>query len=159
KDSVTGLPISGATVTASGGATGTATTSATGAYSLNVTYGGGSSGTVNLVASAPGYTTSAPQTTTCTGNGNGTCSPAIVNFALVSSATADLSITKDDGTSTVTAGEGTTRTYTIKVSNAGPASAAAATFTDTWPTGFTRGTLPAGCSNVGAGPNFTCTLG
>ena len=72
---------------------------------------------------------------------------------------ADLSVTKSDGVTSVTAGDGVTYTYTITVNNAGPANAAAVSFTDTWPTGFTRGPLPAGCADVGAGPNFTCSLG
>ncbi|MBI3747023.1 MAG: hypothetical protein HY264_10985, partial [Chloroflexi bacterium] len=28
-----------------------------------------------------------------------------------------------------------------------------------WPTGFSRAGLPAGCANVGSGPDFTCALG
>ena len=45
------------------------------------------------------------------------------------------------------------------MTNNGTGSAANVSFTDTWPTGFTRGALPAGCVNVGAGPDFTCSLG
>jgi len=72
---------------------------------------------------------------------------------------ADLSVTKSDGVTEVTAGDGVTYTYTITISNAGPSDGANVVMTDTWPAGFTRGTLPAGCSNVGSGPNFTCNLG
>src|SRR5204862_68478 len=43
--------------------------------------------------------------------------------------------------------------------SAGPSDAQSVTFTDTWPAGFTRGTLPAGCANIGAGPDFSCSLG
>ena len=59
----------------------------------------------------------------------------------------------------VIAGDGVTYTYTISVTNGGPSDAQNVSFTDTWPTGFTRGTLPAGCSNISGGPNFTCALG
>jgi uncharacterized repeat protein (TIGR01451 family) len=72
---------------------------------------------------------------------------------------ADLSITKSDGVTNVTAGDGVTYTYTITVSNGGPSDAQDVSFTDTWPAGFTRGSLPAGCANVGSGPDFTCSLG
>src|SRR5207249_4710650 len=46
---------------------------------------------------------------------------------------ADLSVTKSDGVTTVTAGDGVPRTYTITVSNAGPSNATSVTLSDTWP--------------------------
>src|SRR5207237_9838625 len=59
-----------------------------------------------------------------------------------------------------TAGYETTNTYSFVVSNsAGPSDAQNVSFSDTWPAGFTRGTLPAGCANIGAGPDFSCSLG
>ncbi len=62
-----------------------------------------------------------------------------------------LSITKDDGVTTVTAGDGITRTYTITVSNAGPSDAQAVTVTDTWPVGLHPGDdhpMPTGAARV-----------
>ena len=55
---------------------------------------------------------------------------------------ADLSVTKTDGVTNVTAGDGITRTYTITVSNAGPSDAAGVTLTDVWPSGFARSGAP-----------------
>ena len=72
---------------------------------------------------------------------------------------ADLSISKTDNTTSVTAGDGLTYTYVVSVHNYGPSDAQSVLVTDTWPAGFTRGTLPAFCANVASGPNFTCTLG
>src|SRR3989442_7871711 len=75
---------------------------------------------------------------------------------------ADLSVTKSDGVTTVTAGDGVTHTYTITASNAGPSNATSVTLTDAWPSGFARGTPSPSqgtCTNVGLGPNFTCALG
>ena len=51
---------------------------------------------------------------------------------------ADVSVTKSDGITTVTAGDGVVRTYTITVSNAGPSNAAAVSLADTWPAGHAR---------------------
>jgi uncharacterized repeat protein (TIGR01451 family) len=51
---------------------------------------------------------------------------------------ADVSITKDDFQTTVTAGSGG-GTYTITVSNAGPSDALNVSVADTWPAGFAQG--------------------
>ncbi|MDA1178081.1 MAG: hypothetical protein O2931_04705, partial [Planctomycetota bacterium] len=51
----------------------------------------------------------------------------------------DLSITKTNGVTQVTAGQSTT--YTIVVSNAGPSSVTGATVVDTFPTGLTNVTF------------------
>ncbi len=72
---------------------------------------------------------------------------------------ADLSVTKSDGVTTVTAGDGLTRTFTITVRNAGPSTATGVSLSDTWPAGFTRTSLPAACTDVGGGPSFDCALG
>ena len=70
---------------------------------------------------------------------------------------ADLEVTKSDGQSSVVAGAATVHTYTITVTNHGPSDALLVSLSDTWPTGFTQGTITGtGC---GAGPNFTCALG
>jgi uncharacterized repeat protein (TIGR01451 family) len=58
-------------------------------------------------------------------------------------AKSDLSVTKTDGVVQVTAGEDVTRTYTIVGFNAGPSDAVNVSFVDTWPAGFTRGTINA----------------
>jgi uncharacterized repeat protein (TIGR01451 family) len=62
---------------------------------------------------------------------------------------ADLSITKTDGVTSVTAGGSTT--YTLVTSNAGPSTATGATVTDTFPAGLTCTWT---CSGAGGG---TCT--
>src|SRR5439155_567770 len=72
---------------------------------------------------------------------------------------ASLSITKDDGVTTVTAGDGITRTYTITVSDAGPSDAQSVTVADTWPSGFARGTITDAYGTCSGAPSFTCNLG
>ena len=74
---------------------------------------------------------------------------------------ADLSITKSDGVTTVTPGDGIARTYTIIVSNAGPSQANSVVVTDTWPVGFTQGLLiiSQGTTTSGSGGNFTWNVG
>ena len=60
----------------------------------------------------------------------------------------------------MTAGDGVTRTYTITVGNAGPSTATGVSLTDTWPAGFTRGTItPSQGPACTGSPNFTCALG
>src|SRR5437763_1236831 len=73
---------------------------------------------------------------------------------------ADLSVTKSDGVTTVTAGDGVPRTYTITVSNAGPSNATSVTLSDTWPAGVTRGTTTPsqGTCMTTTGQNFSCSL-
>jgi uncharacterized repeat protein (TIGR01451 family) len=74
--------------------------------------------------------------------------------------TPDLSVTKTDGVTTVTAGDGVTYTYTITVSNVGQSQAALVSLYDFWPGGFTRGTItPSQGSCTPSGSNFTCDLG
>ncbi len=74
-------------------------------------------------------------------------------------AEADLSITKSDAVTTVIAGSGLTYTFTITVTNAGPSNAQSVAVYDIWPSGYAPSTLPANCSNILAGPSFTCNLG
>src|SRR5262249_38287184 len=65
------------------------------------------------------------------------------------SATSDLSITKTDGTDSVTAG--TSDTYTIVVSNSGPSTVTAATVGDTFPGIFTNDPFPSTASSGASG--------
>jgi len=105
----------------------------------------------NQIATAS-ITLAAGDTVTCT----------FTNTGVTSGVTsADLSVTKTDGVTTVTAGDGVTRTYTITVSNAGPSDATSVTLSDTWPGGFTRGTTTPsqGTCMTTTGQNFSCSLG
>jgi uncharacterized repeat protein (TIGR01451 family) len=122
----------------------------------------GASATVTVSYTVPSSTTTSPQVnsataTSTTGDPNTANNTAADSNTVVTSA--NLSVTKDDGVTSVTAGDGITRTYTITVSNTGPSDAQAVSIADTWPTGFSRGSLPMGCVNAGAGPDFTCALG
>src|SRR5207247_1743942 len=74
---------------------------------------------------------------------------------------ADLAITKSDGVTTVTAGDGVVRTYTITVTNNGPSDAQDVSVADAWPAGFTEGTITDAYGSVtpGSGGNFTAALG
>src|SRR5207247_8364885 len=74
---------------------------------------------------------------------------------------ADLSITKDDGVTTVTAGDGVTYTYTITVHNGSTSDAQNVSVTDIWPAGFTKGTVTDAYGSVTSGPGsrFTAALG
>src|SRR5256884_660943 len=126
--------------------------------------GGGATVTVNYTV--PASTPAGPQTNTVTvsspvsdpNTANNTASDT--NTVVTS---ADLSVTKTDGVTTVIAGDGVTRTYTITVSNtAGPSDATSVTLSDTWPSGFTRGTITPSqgtCTPAMTGQNFTCALG
>jgi len=74
---------------------------------------------------------------------------------------ADLSVTKSDGVDKVTAGDGLTYTYSIRVSSAGPSQATGVTLSDSWPSGFTQGaiTTTQGSCTSNSGGNFSCSLG
>ncbi len=78
-------------------------------------------------------------------------------FALTITTSADLSVTKDDGVSTVTAGL-STGTYTITVSNAGPSDAVNVSLDDTFPAGFSRGAIATDQGTCSGSPDFTCDL-
>src|SRR5437588_873305 len=72
---------------------------------------------------------------------------------------ANLSVTKSDGVTEVTAGDGVVRTYTITVHNAGPSDAQAVSLADTWPAGFTQGTVTPSQGSCSGGSSFSCALG
>ena len=82
-------------------------------------------------------------TTTNTATGNGSNSGTIYHTApssasyTIGAATADLAVTKDDGTASVNAGGSTI--YTIVATNNGPSAVIGATVTDTAPAGLTIG--------------------
>ncbi len=77
------------------------------------------------------------------------------------SASANLAITKSDGVTSVTAGDGVVRSYIITLNNPGPSLASSVMVTDTWPVGFTRGSVSRsqGTCNTTNPNNFTCSLG
>ena len=81
------------------------------------------------------------------------------NKNIVIDTTADLSVTKTDGVTSVTAGAATTHTYTITVSNAGPAPATSVSLSDTFPGGFTRGAVTPSQGSCTGSPSFSCALG
>jgi uncharacterized repeat protein (TIGR01451 family) len=122
----------------------------------------GGSATVSAGYTVPATTPAGSQTNTVTVTSN-TPSPGpsyTVSKTMAVVTSADLSVTQSDGVTTVTAGDGVTRTYTITASNEGPSVAASATLTDTWPGGFTLGNLTSSqgsCTSDGS--NFTCALG
>ncbi len=114
-----------------------------------------------ITAGANGSTT--PNTAIAQGtNGSTIFTPPSTASYTIAATTADLSITKDDGATTVTAGSNTT--YTIVLANAGPGAAANATFSDVLPTGMTFVSLssPAGWScvtpPVGTGGTISCSI-
>ena len=116
KESGTGNAIVGATVTMTGGDTHIVTTVAGGAYSMPVSYAGGGPITVTLAASAAGYTAGVGSslTSTCSGSGNGTCAPAVLNLVLVPPSNV---ITINDVTAPEGSPSGTTA-FTFTVSRA-----------------------------------------
>src|SRR5205807_2476060 len=69
---------------------------------------------------------------------------------------ADLSISKTDGVTSVTAGDGVTHTYTITVHNSGPSDAQSVSVADAFPSGFSEGTAT---PSVGSFSNNTWTVG
>ncbi|HEX9765282.1 MAG TPA: hypothetical protein VGA36_00865, partial [Nitriliruptorales bacterium] len=71
---------------------------------------------------------------------------------------AAVSIAVSDGEVSVTAGDGGTHTYVVVVANGGPSTASGLQVALTWPAGLTQGPLPAGCTELGGGPDLVCTL-
>jgi uncharacterized repeat protein (TIGR01451 family) len=144
RDSVTNAPISGASITCSPGCGSTAT-NASGAYSLTVNYGGAGPITVSVQAAAPGYTP-ATQTSTCSGNGNGTCSPAMLNFNLSPPASASISGTvynDANGNGALDAGESGVSGVTVSYTGASSGSV-----TTNGSGAYTIGSLAAGTYSV-----------
>ena len=107
-------------------------------------------------------TGSAGSTTTNTATGHGTngatfdTAPSSASYSIGSVVT-DLSIAKDDGTASVTAG-GTT-TFSITVTNNGPAEVTNATVVDTAPAGVTLGAWTCTVTNPGSGGSVTTACG
>jgi uncharacterized repeat protein (TIGR01451 family) len=124
--------------TPSAGATGTVTCTAS-------SLAAGASATFTLVvrvgaAVADGTVISNTATVSSTttdptpGNNSATATTTVATSA-------DLSITKDDGVTSVTAGAATVHTFTISVANAGPSAATNVRLFDTWPAGYTLGAI------------------
>src|SRR5262249_30075522 len=107
----------------------------------------------------PGPQTNTVTTTSTTSDSNHNKNAAKENDTVLTSA--DLSITKSDGVTVVTAGDDVTYTYTITVHTSGQSHAQGLSVNDTWPAGFPQGTVSDTFGNVtlGAGGNFTATLG
>jgi uncharacterized repeat protein (TIGR01451 family) len=107
----------------------------------------------------PGPQTNTVTTTSTTPDSNPNNNTATDTDIVQTSA--DLAITKSDGVTVVTAGDGITYTYTVTVHNNGPSDAQGVSVSDTWPSGFTQGTIsdPFGTVTQGSGGNFTATLG
>src|SRR5262249_7750736 len=114
------------------------------------------------VVGPPVASGTAGSTTTNTATGNGTngstfhTAPSSASYS-IGSVVADLAINKDDGTASVTAG-GTT-TYTIIVTNNGPAEVTNATVVDTAPAGMTLGSWTCTVTNPGSGGSVTTACG
>ena len=69
---------------------------------------------------------------------------------------ADLALTKTDGVTTVTSGDGLTYAYLLTVTNAGPSDATSVVLTDSWPAGFSQGPVTASqgsCTPTAGGPD------
>ena len=112
--------------------------------------------TVSSATAAGTQTNSVTATSNTTDSDGGNNSASDTNTVLTS---ADLSVTKTDGVTQVTVGDGVTYTYTITVNNGGPSDALAVMLNDTWPAGFTQGTITPSQGTCSGSPNFTCNLG
>ena len=145
--------ITAATWTCSGAGGGTCTASGSGNINAAVNLPSGASVTfivsATISASASGTLTNTATVTAPAGVTDPTPGNNSATDIDTIAANADLSITKTDGVTTVTAGGSTT--YTIVASNAGPSSVTGATVADTFPAALT-----ATWTCVGAGGG-TCT--
>jgi len=124
------------------------------------TLGASASATVTASYTVPSSTPAGPQTNTATATSTNTNSGTASKTTNVATRV-NLTVTKDDGVTTVTAGNGVIYTYTITVQNNGPSDAANVTLNDIWPGGFIRTSLsctPTSGTSTGNG-NFACSLG
>ncbi len=124
----------------------------------------GGNATVTIAWTVPASTDGGPQTVTATVSSSAV-DPLVADNTAADATTvvemAVLSITKDDGQTSVTAGDGLTHAYTIIVTNQGPSDADAVRLDDTVPAALTAG-LPtadlAGDCTSSAGNTIGCTL-
>ncbi|HNB50776.1 MAG TPA: proprotein convertase P-domain-containing protein, partial [Anaerolineales bacterium] len=121
---------------------------------ISGTVAGGSSSTVEVTLDSTGLTEGVYTGTLCVTSNDLTNPLVTVPLTLTVDASADLSITKT-AAAEVTVGD--TFTYTVEVSNAGPATAHNVVVTDTLPAGVTFVSATAGCTNDGG--VVTCDLG
>src|SRR5258705_434019 len=123
----------------------------------------GASATVSASYTVPSTAPAGTQTNTATVSSTTPDSDTSNNSASDTdtvTTNADLSVTTSDGVTTVAAGDGVTRTYTITVHNVGPSQAIGASLTDSWPRAFTRSaTTTSQGSCTSGGGSFTCSLG
>ncbi len=126
------------------------------------TIGAGAAATVTVEATVPAATTSTPQVHTVvvatTSSESSTTNDTASDSDTVTTS-ADLSVTKDDGVTSVRAGDGVTRRFTITAANAGPSDAQSVQVADTWPAGYVRGTVTNKNGSCAGSPDFTCDLG
>jgi uncharacterized repeat protein (TIGR01451 family) len=123
----------------------------------------GGSATISASYTVPATTPAGNQTnsvsvTSTTPDPNSSNNTASKTTTVVTSA--DLSVTKTDGLTSVPLLDLSTHTYTIVVTNAGPSVAVDVRLNDYWPSGFNRGatTTTQGSCTQGSG-DFTCSLG
>ena len=81
--------------------------------------------------------------------------PATDTASVTIQTRADVAITKSDGVTTVTAGDGVVRTYLITVSNTGPSDALGVSVADTFPSGFAIGTVTPSQGSCTGSPSFS----
>ncbi|HYR83490.1 MAG TPA: DUF11 domain-containing protein, partial [Terriglobia bacterium] len=122
----------------------------------------GASATVSASYTVPSTAPAGTQTNTASVTSDTTDSTTSNNTAGDTTTVvtaADLAVTNTDGITTVAILRGS-QTYRITVTNAGPSMAAGVILTDSWPSGFSRGTTTASQGScTGSGGDFTCSLG
>ena len=150
------VSLSGVTWTCAGAAGGTCPASGSGSISASVNLPVGASVTFTISATVVASATGTLVNTATIAAPGGVTDPTPGNNSATDSdtlnPTADLSITKTDGS--LTEVPGTSVTYTVVASNAGPSAVSAATVTDTMPaslSGVTWTCVPAGGGSCAAG--------